>query len=101
MGLSLQNGIAVLQGILGIGTPFVRTPKFNINRSGDTWKGKAYFKPSLNLLTILEGILCLYFLFAVGAGVYLQDNVMIIFHSMLAVGFGTVFYYSVISLTHA
>jgi len=101
MGLSLQNAIAVVQGILGIGTPFVRTPKFNINRTSDTWKGKAYFKPSLNLLTILEGILCLYFLFAVGAGVYLQDNVMVIFHSMLAVGFGTVFCYSVISLTHA
>ena len=101
MGLSLHNGLAVVEGLLGIKTPFIRTPKFNIHRKGDSWRNNVYFKPTLSMLTILEGILCLYFLFGIAAGIYLHDNVLIIFHIMLALGFGSVVYYSVKPLTHA
>jgi cellulose synthase/poly-beta-1,6-N-acetylglucosamine synthase-like glycosyltransferase len=101
MGLSLHNGIAVIEGLLGIKTPFVRTPKFDIRKRHDTWKGKVYLKPSINIVTILEGLLSAYFLFGMGAGIYLNDFILIVFHTMLAVGFGAVFYFSVKSLTHA
>ena len=100
MGLSLHNGIAVIEGLLGIKTPFVRTPKFDIRKQDDTWKGNVYFRPSINIVTILEGLLSIYFLFAIGVGIYLNDFVLIVFHAMLAVGFGTVFYFSLKSLTH-
>ena len=100
MGLSLHNGLAVLEGLLGIKTPFVRTPKFNIHNKLDSWRNNAYIKPSVNLLTILEGLLCLYFIFGIALGIYLNDTVLIIFHVMLASGFGSVFYYSVKPLTH-
>jgi cellulose synthase/poly-beta-1,6-N-acetylglucosamine synthase-like glycosyltransferase len=100
MGLSLHNGIAVIEGLLGIKTPFVRTPKFDIRKQEDTWKGNVYLNPSINIVTILEGVLSIYFLFAIGVGIYLNDFVLIVFHAMLTVGFGTVFYFSLKSFTH-
>jgi cellulose synthase/poly-beta-1,6-N-acetylglucosamine synthase-like glycosyltransferase len=101
MGLSLHNGIAVIEGLLGIKTPFVRTPKFNIRKQNDTWKGNVYLRPSFNIVTILEGLLSIYFLFAIGVGIYLNDYALIVFHAMLTAGFGTVFYFSLKSPAHA
>ncbi len=100
MGLSLHNGLAVTEGLLGMKTPFMRTPKFNILGKGDSWVNNNYFKPSLNALTILEGLLCLYFLFGIAVGIWLDDHILMVFHIMLALGFGTVFYYSVKPLAH-
>lgn len=101
MGLSLHNGLAVIEGLLGIKTPFVRTPKFNITHKGEPWKNNVYVHPSLNFITLVEGVLCLYFLSGIVIGVYLQISVLIFFHVMLAIGFGSVFYYSVKPLTNA
>jgi len=44
---------------------------------------------------LLEGLLCLYFVFGIVFGVLLKDGGLIFFHVMLALGFGGVFYYSV------
>jgi cellulose synthase/poly-beta-1,6-N-acetylglucosamine synthase-like glycosyltransferase len=95
MGLSLHNGLAVAEGLLGRKTPFIRTPKFNVTVKGDSWKYNAYIKTKINLLTLLEGLLCLYFVFGIVAGILLKDGGLIFFHVMLALGFGGVFYYSV------
>lgn len=101
MGLSLHNGVAVMEGLLGIKTPFVRTPKFNIRTQLDSWKGNVYINPRLTLLTIFEGILCLYFLFGIGAGIMMNDFGLILFHLMLSLGFAMVFYYSIKPVRHA
>lgn len=101
MGLSLHNGIAVIEGLLGFKTPFVRTPKFNITQKGETWRNNIYVHPELNAITVLEGFLCLYFTAGIVIGLYLQLNILLVFHTMLAIGFGTVFYHSVKPLTHA
>lgn len=101
MGLSLHNGIAVIEGLLGIKTPFVRTPKFNITRKGESWKGNVYIHPRLNAITFFEGFFCLYFIAGIIIGIYLNVNILILFHVMLASGFGAVFYYSVKPLMHA
>lgn len=95
MGLSLHNGIAVLEGLLGHKTPFIRTPKFNVTLKGDSWKGNDYVKVKWSALTIMEGVLCLYFIFGIATGVYLNDLGLMFFHIMLMLGFGGVFYYSV------
>lgn len=95
MGMSLHNGIAVLEGLFGRKTPFIRTPKFNITTSKNTWKDNSYVKPKINFLTILEGFLSLYFMFGIVAGIYLNNWGLLIFHMMLAVGFASVFYHSV------
>ncbi len=100
MGLSLHNGLAVLEGLIGVKTPFVRTPKFNIAK-GESWKRNSYITTRINWLTIMEGVLCLYFIFGIMAGLQLQDIGLLFFHIMLALGFGSVFYYSVRPAFHA
>ena len=47
-------------------------------------------------MTLLEGLLVLYFAFGVLLAFYLADFGLLPFHLMLIFGFGTVFYYSVI-----
>jgi hypothetical protein len=95
MGLSLHNSIAVLEGYLGIKTPFVRTPKFNLRENRDSWKNSPYAVRKLALSTWLEGILCLYFVSGIFLGFYLHDYVMLPFHIMLSLGFGLVCFYSI------
>jgi hypothetical protein len=62
MGLSLHNTIAVFEGYIGKKTEFVRTPKFNINKKNDEWRGNKYLKYNVSLLTIFEIGMIVYFL---------------------------------------
>ena len=95
MGLSLHNAIAVAEGLLGRKSPFVRTPKFNVNDKKEGVASNVYIKPTLTWLTIVEGILSLYFIFGIGAGIWLGDYGLMLFHVMLAIGYGLIFYHSV------
>lgn len=94
MGLSLHNSIAVLEGYMGKKTPFIRTPKYNILSATDSWRKQGYSIKSISPVTILEGLLALYFLFGIWAAFRLQDYGQLPFHVLLAFGFGTVFFYS-------
>ena len=95
MGLSLHNAIAVVEGYIGKKTPFIRTPKFNIINNDDQWKGNKYLTSSINLLTLLEGFLSLYFLTGIFMAFHFKDYGLLPFYSMLSLGFGLVFYYSI------
>lgn len=95
MGLSLHNGIAVMEGWLGFKSPFMRTPKFNIIGKRDPWLNNTYLNPNLNLMTVMEGLLCLCFTFAIFKGMEMNDMTLAVFHAMLALGFGTVFLLSI------
>ncbi len=95
MGLSLHNAIAVLEGYFGKKTPFIRTPKFNIINNSDAWQSNKYITNQINALTLTEGLLSLYFLFAVVEAFYIGDYGLMPFHIMLTFGFATVCYYSV------
>lgn len=95
MGLSLHNAIAVIEGYIGRKTPFIRTPKFNIQKSDDSWKENKYLSKKFNLLTIAEGLLALYFSYGIYQAFKMNDFGLLPFHLMLTFGFGTVFYYSV------
>lgn len=95
MGLSLHNSIAVLEGFLGKKTPFIRTPKFNIRSVHDSWQHSLYAVKNITLLTLMEGLLCLYFLFGVFLDFKLHSYGTLPFHVMLSLGFGLVFYYSI------
>jgi len=101
MGLSLHNGLAVVEGLIGRKTSFIRTPKFNVTDLKESWKGNSYVKTRINWITVMEGILCLYFLFGITAGFILHDGGLMLFHLMLALGFGSVFYFSVKPAMHA
>lgn len=101
MGLSLHNGLAVLEGLIGRKTPFVRTPKFNLMNKSDSWKNNVYIQTKVNSLTICEALLCIYFIFGITVGIQLKDYGLLLFHAMMALGFGSVFYYSMKSTVHA
>ncbi len=101
MGLSLHNGIAVAEGLLGIRSNFIRTPKFNILKRQDRWQENSYITPKISITSVIEGLLMLYFLAAIGAGILWNDFGLMFFHGMLALGFGMVFYYSVRPVKHA
>ncbi len=94
MGLALHNGMAVLEGWLGWRSAFVRTPKFNIVGPQGTWKDNIYVKKQLTIMHLLEALLCVYFIAGVVIGITLADYGLVLFHFMLALGYGGVFYLS-------
>lgn len=96
MGLSLHNTIAVIEGYAGRKTPFVRTPKFNVTTARDRWDANKYVNRKINWLTIVEGLLMLYFFGGLVLAFYVHDFRMFFLHIMLMVGFGMVCVYSLV-----
>ncbi|WP_187632130.1 cellulose synthase family protein [Hymenobacter lutimineralis] len=95
MGFSLHNAQAVVLGLAGRQSAFVRTPKLGVVKRQSSWLRRRYRTGSLDVLTVLEGLLALYFLFGLGVGVYFRELGLAPFHLLLTVGFGLVFSYSV------
>ncbi len=94
MGFTFQNSIAVLEGLLGKKSEFVRTPKFNIELLKDKWKDNVYISRKISKNTIIEGFLMLYFIFGLFYAFKLNDFGLFPFHLMLVIGYGFVFYKS-------
>lgn len=93
MGLSLHNMIAVIEGWRGKKSPFVRTPKFNIQASKDnSFTANKYIIRELSWTTILEGVLTMYFAIAFVWGLYWGETTFLVYHFMLTFGYGYVFY---------
>lgn len=64
IGLSVNNSRAVLEGLLGIDSAFVRTPKFSIVNSSDDWRHKRY-RARIGLTPCLEIALGLLYAFTI------------------------------------
>ena len=94
MGLSLHNTVAVLEGFRGKKSPFVRTPKFNIKTMRDSFRKHKYLTKKITWTTLLEGVLALYFAGGVVGGLYIQNTTFLVFHFMLALGYGAIFYFT-------
>ena len=97
LGFSLHNSIAVLEGHMGKRSEFVRTPKFNLNSIKDSWKGNKYLATKLSPNMILEAALMLYFVFGMYSAIPLNDFGLFPFHFMLFLGFGYVFFKSLMA----
>jgi cellulose synthase/poly-beta-1,6-N-acetylglucosamine synthase-like glycosyltransferase len=105
MGLSLHNAVAVIEGLTGKKSAFVRTPKFAISTGKQgTWTDKKYRAIKISPLTVLEFIFLLYFagglvwpflLSASESHVTLTDFGLMPFHIMLTIGYFYVTYFSV------
>lgn len=95
MGLSLFNSIAVMEGYLGIRSPFIRTPKFNIVGKEARTSDNQYIRSRIPVIAIFEGLLAVYFglaiWFACAHGLY----PFVPYHALLALGFGGIFFYSI------
>ncbi|WP_235296743.1 cellulose synthase family protein [Portibacter marinus] len=95
MGLSLHNSIAIIQGYIGRKSPFIRTPKFDIKNIADKLNKEKYMATRIPFTTIMEGLLCLYFIYAIYAGIQINNNSFILLHILLALGYGAICFYSV------
>ncbi len=72
--LTFSNARAVLEAVLGVKTPFVRTPKYRIENTTDTiWVKKSYVPRRLEF-PLLELLFAIYFVFtiwyAVDSGIF-------------------------------
>ncbi|MEQ8519615.1 MAG: glycosyltransferase family 2 protein [Cytophagales bacterium] len=95
MGLSLHNSIAAIEGFLGIKTPFVRTPKFDIVGLKAKGRENVYVSSRFSFLNIIEIILAAYFVFGIYLGIALEDYALIFYHFMLVLGFGLIVFYTI------
>jgi cellulose synthase/poly-beta-1,6-N-acetylglucosamine synthase-like glycosyltransferase len=64
IGLSINNALAVLEGLFGRSSDFRRTPKYRIEGAGGEWLTKKYRAPA-NASLFAESLLALYFLGAI------------------------------------
>ncbi|MBL4585536.1 MAG: glycosyltransferase family 2 protein [Flavobacteriales bacterium] len=94
MGLSLYNSIAVMEGYLGIRSPFLRTPKFNIVGKKSLVKENQYMRSRPPLIALFEGLLAIYFAYAVYMGIQLDYHPFLPFHVLLTLGFSGITFYS-------
>lgn len=60
VGMSINNGKAVLEAMLGQESAFIRTPKYGIEKKGQEWR-KAKYKSLKSLVVLLEILLAVYF----------------------------------------
>jgi hypothetical protein len=97
MGLSLHNSLAILEGHFNKKSAFIRTPKFDISSSTDTWKGKMYINKKLSILNGIEILLFGYFIYGLYSAYLTQDFGLVIFHMMLTFGFGFISYKTIFS----
>ena len=96
MGMSLHNTIAVLEGYMGRKSAFIRTPKFNLKSISDSlMPGNPYLTGRLPVTTIFEGLLAVYFMVAIAMAIWTNDMTFILFHILLAFGYGAICFYSI------
>ena len=94
MGLSLHNSQAVLEGLTGKKSPFIRTPKFNLEGGSVSLQANAYRLRVLPISTWLEGVMGLLFGGMVVLGIVYGNFLFLPFHGLLALGYSLVFIYS-------
>lgn len=94
MATSLHNTVAVLEGYLGIKTPFVRTPKFNVVGNANSKQTLSISFKEVSWLTFFEGVLALYFLVAAVMGVLYNVYSFVPFHALMFIGYLFMFLYT-------
>lgn len=91
MGLALHNSQAVLEGLTGKKSPFIRTPKFNLEGGSVSLKANAYRLRVLPISTWLEGGMGLLFGVMVVLGIVYGNFLFLPFHGLLALGYSLLF----------
>ncbi len=95
MGLAFHNSVAIVEGLLGHRSAFIRTPKFNLREQADRFQTKRYNARRAGRGTLVESMLALYFTAALVAGLVTGTRLFSGFHLLLALGYSTVAYLSI------
>ena len=91
MGLALHNSQAVLEGLTGKKSPFIRTPKFNLEAGSVSLQANAYRLRALPMSTWLEGGMGVLFGGMVVLGIVYDNFLFLPFHVLLGLGYTLVF----------
>lgn len=86
VGMSINNSKAVLEALFNRQSAFVRTPKYGIERRGQSWRNAAY-SASKSLAVVFEIIFALYFSYAVWVALQLHYWSSVPFLVLFAGGF--------------
>lgn len=97
MGLAVNNSRAVFEGLLNRKSEFVRTPKYKLETSKDSWIGKKYMEKKLGLSVYVEAILAVYCLIGILASLYFMEFAALPFQLLFFLGFT---FMSVTSIRH-
>ena len=95
MGLSLNNTIAIIEGLTGKRSDFIRTPKFNLGGERRSWSGFSYLGRGLSPQVFVEFLLLVYFIVGIGYAIHIQSYALIPLHIMLVIGYAMIVFYSV------
>ncbi|MFN3997897.1 cellulose synthase family protein [Algoriphagus sp.] len=91
MGLALHNAQAVWEGLSGKKSPFIRTPKFNLESGKVKLAGNRYLLHRMPITTWFEGLLAVAFWGMVWLAFSRENFLFLPFHAMLAFGYSLVF----------
>lgn len=86
IGLSLNNARAVIEGLFGAESEFVRTPKHGVTQSSESWTKKKY-RASREVFSWIEVGLGLYFVATIAVGVWIGAWASVPFVLLFMVGF--------------
>jgi cellulose synthase/poly-beta-1,6-N-acetylglucosamine synthase-like glycosyltransferase len=95
MGMAFHNSKAVIEGLRGKKSPFIRTPKFNVVAMSDKFSQNKYLSRKIEWGTVVETLLAFYYLGGIAIAVYFVDYGLLPFHLMLFLGFGIISYFSI------
>ena len=88
IGLAFSNARAVLEALVGVKSDFVRTPKYQVEKTSDeSWKRKKY-KRKHGWLPLLELSFALYFVMAIGYALRMHMWGPIAFLMLFCFGYG-------------
>jgi cellulose synthase/poly-beta-1,6-N-acetylglucosamine synthase-like glycosyltransferase len=95
MGFAVNNSRAVVEGLLNRKSEFVRTPKFKVMNSKDSWIGKKYSTRKIGFSVIVELVLAVYCLVGIAASIYFLEIAALPFQLLFFLGFSFVSYTSI------
>ena len=96
IGMSVNNTVAVFDGIFGKKNEFLRTPKYGIITNDDDWRDKAYNLP-FSKTTLLEMFFAVYGILGIFIAIFSNNPIFVPIIALQAVGF---FYISWLSFSH-
>ncbi len=96
IGMSVNNTVAVFDGVIGKKNEFLRTPKYGIVKNNDDWRDKAYNLP-FTKTTLLELFFAVYGILGIFIAIFSNNPIFAPIIGLQAVGF---FYIALISFSH-
>ncbi|MCH2605038.1 MAG: glycosyltransferase family 2 protein [Candidatus Nitrosopelagicus sp.] len=96
IGMSVNNTVAVFDGVFGKKNEFLRTPKYGIVKNDDDWRDKAYNLP-FSKTTLLEMFFAVYGMLGIFIAIFSNNPIFVPIIALQALGF---FYIAWLSFSH-